>query len=205
MPRITSLIRAVMSGLLLMTFMGCASNAPSRFYVLSALTGTGGEPETAADKRQVTIGIRPVELPAYLDRQQIVTRVSANELHLAGFDEWAEPLEDNFTRVLMENLSILLSRDSFIILHGRGPEPADYQLQVEVIRFDGTLAGDVSLFARWTILGEDDKKTFITRKSAFKEAAGGPGYKALVAAQSRIVEALCREIAGAIKGLSGAR
>ncbi|MBW2204762.1 MAG: membrane integrity-associated transporter subunit PqiC, partial [Deltaproteobacteria bacterium] len=53
--------------------------------------------------------------------------------------------------------------------------------------------------------GEDDKKTFITRKSAFKEAAGGPGYKALVAAQSRIVEALCREIAGAIKGLSGAR
>ena len=205
MPRITSLIRAVASGLLFLTFMACASNAPSRFYVLSSLTGTGGEPETASDKRQVIIGIRPVELPAYLDRQQIVTRVSANELHLAGFDEWAEPLEDNFTRILMENLSILLPRDSFIILRARGPEPADYQLQVEVIRFDGTLAGDVSLFARWTILGEDDKKTFITRKPAFKEAAGGPGYKALVAAQSRIVEALCREIAGAIKGLSGAR
>jgi hypothetical protein len=205
MPRIASLMRVVAPGLLLMTFMACASNAPSSFYVLSSLTGTGEEPEMASDKRQITIGIRPVELPAYLDRQQIVTRVSANELHLAGFDEWAEPLEDNFTRVLMENLSILLSRDSFIILHGRGPEPADYQVQVEVIRFDGSLAGDSSLLARWTIFGQDDKKTFITRKSAFKEAAGGPGYKALVAAQSRIVEALCREIAGAIKGLSGAR
>ena len=205
MPRIASIIRAVAPGLLLMTFMACASNAPSRFYVLSSLTGTGGEPETASDKRQVTIGVRPVELPAYLDRQQIVTRVSANELHLAGFDEWAEPLGDNLTRVLMENLSILLPTDSFIILHTRGPEPADYQVQVEVIRFDGSLAGHASLLARWTILREDDKKIFLTRKSAFKEAAGGPGYKALVAAQSRTVEALSREIAGAIKGLSGGR
>jgi len=205
MPRIASLMRVVAPGLLLMTFMACASNAPSSFYVLSSLTGTGGTHETASEKRQVTIGIRPVELPAYLDRQQIVTRVSANELHLAGFDEWAEPLEDNFTRVLMENLSILLPTDSFIILHTRGPEPADYQVQVEVIRFDGRLGGDASLLARWTILGEDNKKLLLTRKSSFKEATGGPSYEALVAAQSRTVEALSREIAGTIKGLSEAR
>ena len=205
MPRIISLIRAVASGLLLMTFMACASNAPSRFYVLSSLTGTGGEPEMASDKRRVTIGVESVELPAYLDRQQIVTRVSANELHLAGFDEWAEPLGDNFTRVLMENLSILISPNSFIILAARGPEPTDYRVQVEVTRFDGRLGGDASLLARWTIFGKDDKKIFLTRKSSFKEATGGPDYKALVAAQNRTVEAFSREIAGAIKGLSGAR
>ena len=172
---------------------------------MSSLTGTGEAHETASDKRQITIGIIPVELPAYLDRQQIVTRVNANELHLAGFDEWAEPLNDSFTRVLMENLSVLLPTDSFIILNGRGPEPADYKVQVEVIRFDGSLAGDTSLLARWTIVGEDDKKIFLTGKSAFKETAGAPGYKALVAAQSRTVEALSREIAGAAKVLSGAR
>jgi len=205
MPRIISLIRTVAPGLLLMTFMACASNAPSRFYVLSSLTGTGGEPEMASDKRRVTIGVESVELPAYLDRQQIVTRVNANELHLAGFDEWAEPLGDNFTRVLMENLSILLSPDSFIILAARGPEPTDYRVQVEVTRFDGRLGGDVSLLTRWIIFGEDDKKIFLTRKSSFKEATGGPNYKALAAAQSRTVEALSREIAGAIKGLSGTR
>jgi len=45
----------------------------------------------------------------------------------------------------------------------------------------------------------------LTRKSNFKKATGGPGYEALVAAQSKTVEALSREIAGAIKGLSGAR
>lgn len=159
----------------------------------------------ASDKRQGTIGIGPVELPAYLDRQQVVTRVSANELHLAGFDEWAEPLGDNFTRVLMENLSILLSSGSFIILPIRGPEPIDYQVGVEVMRFDGSLGGDASLLVRWTIFGKDDKKLLLTRKSSFKEATGASGYEALVAAQSRTVEALSREIAGAIKGLSGGR
>lgn len=205
MSRIISLIRAVAPGLLLMTFMACASNAPSRFYVLSSLTGTGEETEMAGDERNLTIGIGPVELPAYLDRQQVVTRVSANELHLAGFDEWAEPLGDNFTRVLIENLSVLLSKDLFTIFPFRGPEPIDYHVEVEVSRFDGRLGGDASLMTRWSIFGEDDKKLLLTRKSSFKEATGASGYEALVAAQSRTVQALALEIAGAIKGLSGGR
>jgi uncharacterized lipoprotein YmbA len=205
MSRIISLIRAVALGLLLMTFMACASNAPSRFYVLSSLAGTGGGTEIAGDERNLTIEVGPVELPAYLDRQQVVTRVSANELHLAGFDEWAEPLGDNFTRVLIENLSVLLSKDLFTIFPFSGPEPIDYQVEVEVIRFDGRLGKDASLMTRWSIFGEDDKKLLLTRKSSFKEATGASGYEALVAAQSRTVEALSREIAGAIKGLSGGR
>lgn len=205
MARIISLIRAVTPGLLLMTFIACASNAPSRFYVLSSLAGTGGGTEIAGDERNLTIEVGPVELPAYLDRQQVVTRVSANELHLAGFDEWAEPLGDNFTRVLIENLSVLLSKDLFTIFPFRGPEPIDYQVEVEVSRFDGRLGGDASLMTRWSIFGEDDKKLLLTRKSSFKEATGEPGYEALVAAQSRTVEALALEIAGAIKGLSGGR
>ena len=205
MPRMFDLASCTVAPGLLVTFMACASNAPSRFYVLSSLTGTGGEPEMASDKRQLTIGIGPVELPAYLDRQQIVTRVSPNELHLAGFDEWAEPLKDNLTRVLVENLSVLLSKDLFTIFHFRDPEPIDYQVGVEVMRFDGSLAGDASLLVRWTIFGEEDKKLLLTRKSSFKEATGGPGYEALVAAQSKTVEALALEIAGAIKGLSGGR
>ncbi|MCJ7686088.1 MAG: PqiC family protein [Desulfobacteraceae bacterium] len=205
MSNIASKLTAGTLGLMLIMLVACASNAPSRFYVLSSLTGTGGEPETASEKRQVTIGIGPVELPAYLDRQQVVTRVSANELHLAGFDEWAEPLGDSFTRVLIENLSVLLSKDLFTIFPFRGSESIDYQVEVEVIRFDGRLGGDASLMTRWSIFGEDDKKLLLTRNSSFKEATAGPGYGALVAAQSRTVEALSREIAGAIKGLSGAR
>jgi uncharacterized lipoprotein YmbA len=191
--------------LLLMILTACAGSAPTRLYILNSIAGSAGETQPAADVPHVTIGIGPVEFPAYLDRQPIVTRVSANELHLAGFDQWAEPLKDNWTRVLIENLSILLATDSFILLPFRGPEPTDYRVVVEVIRFDGQLGKDVSLLVHWSIFGKNDKKICMTRRSSFKETTGASGYEALVAAQSRTVEALSHEIAGAIKGLSGGK
>ncbi len=193
---------AIAVALLLMALTACGSSAPTRFYILSPVDGAGQEAQGAAVEPRATIGIGPVAFPAYLDRQQIVTRVSDNELHLAGFDEWAEPLKDNFTRVLVENLSHLLPADSFTIFPFRGPEGVDWQVAVEVIRLDGALAGDASLLARWSIFKKQNKDLLLTKKSSFREPSGGPGYEALVAAQSRAVEALSRDIAGAIQVLS---
>jgi uncharacterized lipoprotein YmbA len=180
-------------------------NAPSRFYVLNSLTGPGERARTATVQPHVTIGIGPVEFPAYLDRQQIVTRVSENELHLAGFDEWAEPLKDNFTRVLVENLYALLLEEAFEVFPFRGSAEIDYQVEVEVIRLDGRLGGDASLTVRWTLFERHGRELLLTEKSSIHEPARGSDYAALVAAQSRAVEAFSREIAGAIKGLSQKR
>jgi uncharacterized lipoprotein YmbA len=56
----------------------------------------------------MSIGINPIVVPAYLDRPQIVTRIGANELEMAKFHCWAEPMEDSLGRVLAEDLSNLL-------------------------------------------------------------------------------------------------
>jgi len=71
---------------------GCASTEPSRFYILHSLSGSEAETQIAAAENGVAIGIGPIELPEYLDRPQIVTRLSKNELQLAEFDQWVEPL-----------------------------------------------------------------------------------------------------------------
>ena len=139
--------------------------------------------------------------PAYLDREQIVTRIDDNELHVAGFDEWAEPLKDNFTRVLAENLSQLLPADTFILFPFSGPEKIDWQVAVEVIRLDGALGGDVLLLARWTIYEKEGNTIFMTKESRFSQPASIPEYAAHAAAHSRLVEALSREMAGTIQGL----
>jgi uncharacterized lipoprotein YmbA len=188
--------------LLLMALTACASSAPTRFYILTPLDGAGQEAQGAASETRATIGIGPVAFPAYLDRQQIVTRVSDNELHLAGFDEWAEPLKDNFTRVLVENLERLLPADSFTVFPFSGPETVDWQVGVEVIRLDGALGGDVLLLARWTIYEKKDNEMLLTKASRFSQTAAGPEYGALAAAHSRVIEALSREMAGAIQALS---
>ena len=184
---------------LLMHLAGCASSAPTRFYVLSPLPGAKAESQTLKDEGCIAIGIGPVELPAYLDRPQIVTRVSENELNLAEFDKWAEPLKDNFSRVLVENLSTLLCADAISIFPWKGPTPIDYQVEVTVIRMDGNVGGNASLVARWAIFRENDRKMLLTRQSSFSRLLSSQGYKALVSAQSRAIADLSREIAEAIK------
>lgn len=184
---------------LLMHLAGCASSAPSRFYVLSSLPGPNAESQASKDKCCIAIGIGPVELPAYLDRPQIVTRISENELNLAEFDKWAEPLKDNFSRVLLENLSTLLCADAISIFPWKGPTPIDYQVEVTVIRMDGNVGGNASLVARWAIFRENDRKMLMTRQSSFSMVINSEGYKALVSAQSRAIAELSREIAEAIK------
>jgi len=150
---------------LLMHLAGCASSAPTRFYVLSPLASSTSDSQVPKDEGCIAIGIGPVELPAYLDRPQIVTRVSENELSLSEFNKWAEPLKDNLTRVLVENLSTLICADAISIFPWKGPTPIDYQVEVTVIRMDGSVGGNASLVARWAIFREKDRKMLMMRQS----------------------------------------
>jgi uncharacterized lipoprotein YmbA len=73
---------------------------------------------------------------------------------------------------------------------------------MDVTRFDGPLGGDVSLIARWAILEGKERKLVSVRKSTIIEPSGAQGYEAMVAADSRALEKLSREIAETIKTLS---
>ena len=202
MTRLGSYMTMTVLGLLLMLLGACGGSAPTRFYILNPLAGPGEGVQTAAVQPHVTVGVGPVEFPAYLDQRQIVTRVSENELRIAGFEEWAGTLKDNFTRVLVGNLYVLLRGDAVEVFPSRVPSDIDYQVEVEVIRLDGSLGGDATLSARWTLFKKQDREMLLTKKSSFHEPTGSPGYEALVAAQSRTVEALSREIAEAIRIIS---
>ena len=187
-----------MSLCLLLT-LGCASSKPSRYYILSSMQKVEKGEEVKASGQSLTIGVGPIEFPGYLDRSEIVTRTSNNEIEFTDFDSWAHSLHDNFGRVLIENLSILLPTEQILLLPRIKSIPLDYQIVMEVIRFDGALGGDVTLIVRWAVFGAKDKKLLLTRKSSMAEPTKAKGYQALVAAQSRAVEHLSREIAEAIK------
>ena len=194
-------------GVSLMVLGGCAGTQPTRFYVLSSLPRSDTT-QAESVKGGVAIGIRPVVLPKYLDRPQIVTRVGRNQLDIAEFDQWAEPLKNNFGNVIAENLSILVPTNRIAVFPWTKSTPIDYQLAVNVTRFEASAGGDSQLISRWSIMGKNGKKLILRRKSKFSEpiAVGGdPGgrqdFKATVSAMNRALESLSREIAEAIKGL----
>jgi hypothetical protein len=176
---------------------GCATSQPSKFYVLNALedhqkAGT----QACRDSRIIGIGITPVDMPKYLDRPQIMTRVNGNELNLSEFHLWAEPLKSSVSRILVHNLSALLCA-TVEIYPWAGSERLDYRVSATVIRLDGTPGGQAFLDAQWAIFDDHSKKLLVTKESRFNEPVGSNSYEALVSAYSRALASLSREIADA--------
>ena len=178
---------------------GCSTGPPARLYVLTSLSRAESVPP-ATGGRELSIGIGPVELPQYVNRPQIVTGQQSSELQSAASAQWAEPLQDGFTRVLAENLSLLLATDRVALFPWKTFAP-EYQVVVEVTHFLGQTGGEVSLVALWSILNKDGREALVSKKSSFREATGSSEYASLAAALSRTVAALSRDIATALLAL----
>ena len=177
---------------------------PSRFFALASLPRTGQTAQDAAVTNQLVLGIGPIKFPGYLDRQQFVTRISQNRFAVAENDRWAEPLEENFSRVLSQNLSILLQTDRIVGYPWERSQRPTYQIQVEVLRFEPNAEHVVELWARWSIV--DDKKETIDRKESFlTKSARDKSTEASVAALSETVVDLSRDIASAIRNVEGGK
>ena len=185
-------------GIVLLALAVCLSacagkTADPKFYVLSPL------PQSSQSLGDGTvIGVFPVFMPDYLDRPQIVTRVSENEIQLDEFNRWAEPLKESFYTVLVENLSTLLETKKIIKTAQSFTVPLAFQVGVDVVQFDGTLGGDVVLIARWGFFGQEEKALLSAKRSTFREPTGAATYEALVAANSRALAAFSREVAEAV-------
>ncbi|MGQ4806714.1 hypothetical protein NKDENANG_00049 [Candidatus Entotheonellaceae bacterium PAL068K] len=199
MSRLVSRLLPGTLGIMLMVLTGCVGNPPSRFYILAPLPPS----ETAElfARQSIAIGVGPVSLPSYLDRPQIVTHASRTKLDLAEFDQWAAPLQENFALVLAENLSVLLATDHVVVFPWQRSTPIDYQVIVDVTRFDGAVGGDMLLVARWSV-HQADGHELMMEKSRFGEPIAGQDYEAIVTAMSRTLESLSRDIAAAVRSVS---
>jgi uncharacterized lipoprotein YmbA len=183
---------------MLLALGACVQTPPTRFYVLSALP----EPAAAPQGRGVAVGIGPVTLPQYLNRPQIVTRISSNQLAFAEFDQWGGDLNDNVTRALASNLSNLLTTDRVSLYPWKNEAPIDHQVTIEVLSFEQDVNGSSVLTAYWSIVDPRNNRVKVMRRTSYRDTVVGGGearpYDAIVASMSRNLEALSRDIATGI-------
>jgi uncharacterized lipoprotein YmbA len=172
---------------------GCVgSSRPSRFYTLSPLDAVDGAapPLAAADapRAAATLAVGPVEIPDYLDRQQIVTRTGTNGLVLGDFDRWGGTLDREITRSLVATLEHRLAPRSIAVVPWRstrlGSAPAEYRAAVRISRFEGVLGRSVVLRGEWELTTRAGD-ALAARETTVTEAVAGDGYDALVAAMQR--------------------
>jgi uncharacterized lipoprotein YmbA len=181
---------------------GCLGgpSAQTNFYMLSPLSPSPAGTATAPAEGHIRIGLATVVVPEYLNRNAIVVNLDNTVYRLAEFNQWAEPVGNNLTRVLAENLTNLLRNELIdVLLTSDSSIPMDYRLEVDVLRLDGKLGGRADLAVQWALLGTEEDDLILLRRSEYQEPAADNTYKGLVLAKSRLVEKLSRDMAAAVK------
>lgn len=189
-----SLFYLFAASILCLIFTGCGTTRPSQFYILSSIEDASGSLSSTQNMKEKRIGLGPVSFPKYLDRSAIVVRQTDSKINVNDMHRWAEPLETNFTQVLTRNLQTLLNNYHIITFPWRNTQNIDYQIVIDVHRFDADINNNVMLSAQWTVRRKTDNHNLHIEKSVITEKAENGTYDALVKKQSEVLKIFSLEL-----------
>lgn len=175
----------------------CSTTPLTHFYTLDDRGPVGGTLHSS-----LVLALGPIELPQYLDRPQIVTRVKENRLKVDEFNRWGGSLEEEIARVLAQRIGRSLGTRHIYSYPSRVVADSDYRLALEIRRFDGTLGGEVRLEVAWSLIADYSGEIVQTNQASYrsKMAAAG-GYEAYVAALGNTLTQLGQDLSALLAGL----
>jgi len=176
--------------------LGCSSTPPPKFYTLD---DTAAAVPAAGNNPGLRIGA--FAFPDYLRRPQIVTRTGTGNIDVAEFDRWAGSLENDFLRLLGARLGAGLATARVSVYPAELGFDPDFVVTGEIAKFDGDLAGTLTLDVNWFVMGPDSEHAVSAKHSAIVETVGGKDYAALVDAHTRAIDRLSAEIEAEIRRL----
>ena len=182
---------------------GCGLLQPqvdhTRFYVLSAPAAARPVAAKEASKGW-NVGLRTLDLPAYLRNKAMVARTGGNEVQFADLAWWAETLDQGIARVLAETLDAAPNVGQ-VTLNSHGAEGLDYEVTIQVLACEGirseTNRGSVRFSLAWE-LRPVGKASGVTKHGGFDAppaAWNGSDFGQLAALLSDAIAAAGRRLA----------
>jgi uncharacterized lipoprotein YmbA len=156
-------------------------------------------PATRLDALGVAVGLGPVTIPGYLDRNEMVSREAANQLRIDPRHSWGAPLDQEVQRVLGENLSRLLASDRVIVWPWSRHREIAVRIPVQVLQFEPVAGKGVVLVARWEMLSPDAARVLLTQQSEIVEPIAEAGPAPYAAGMSRALAVLAGQIAESVR------
>lgn len=150
--------------LLCLSLLACSKSGTTRYYLLEGKSNNQAGEDVELDSRTI-IGLGPVNFPDYLKRSQIIIRDNSTEISMLDSHRWAEPLEENFLRVLVQNLIALNPSARVIGYPSRHWSEVSQQVIIDVHRFDSDTGGETVLETQLSLIRNDEPPNTITRYS----------------------------------------
>lgn len=176
----------------------CASSAPVRYH--SLLDAAADTPASAP--AAFLIDVRPVAIPAQVDRPQLVVRDGGGLLPLEQ-ERWIAPLADEARAALSADLSRALSATD---VAGQ-PRPAGakvLEIKVDLRRFESAPGAYAAVDAVWSVSAAEAGRQPLVCDSRAREDVG-PGYDELVQGHRRALAAIAGRIASAARAYAADR
>lgn len=186
------LLGLILAATLLSACVG--QSPPSRFYALQPLITQPLGRLAETDR----LGVGPIRMADYLDRQQVVRRSADGQLDISEFHRWGGNLEQNIMDVLALNLSKALALDTVVTYPWKRSLEIHYQLALDVRYFDMDSAGKVTLAAQWRLLDDKTGKLLHLRNEQIEVQAEGTDYAQQTQAQSQALAQLAQHVAEAL-------
>lgn len=173
----------------------CATReALPQFYVLTPPAPSAGS------TRGVRIFIRAVNVPGYLNTTRLATRRGPAQIEYAPTTRWAETLSEGIKRALSASLTQQRGIGAVSATPSGIPPPRDYDLKIDVERFEGDDAGRAEAVLRWTLYRPESGDPVMSHVSRQVRTGWKYGdYAAMATLLSDDVAAAGREIGSALK------
>lgn len=181
-PRRTAIL------LLVAILAGCRSSPPKRFYVLDPIPA----PERSSAATGKVVQVAAVNIPASLDRQEMVREGANGSLQISDINRWGAPLADMTQNVLTRDLAARLPAGAVLPPRTNAP-PGTFEITVDLLQFGRDATGNVVLDGGWALyhLGSD---TPVMNRQVKLSEGGSTDYASQVQAMSRLLGRMADDI-----------
>jgi uncharacterized lipoprotein YmbA len=177
---------------ILMLVASCGRSTPVKYYKLDS-------PNViyASDAEEsLVLGLGPLRIPEYLERNRIVVRGENSEMLVDDFSRWAEPLDDAIYRVLAANVDSHLDGVMAVSFPYNSMIDHDYQLLGRIDMFESDKVGNTVLLVHWGIIDIDGNPVVTPRRVRYQaQATDASNYGSIATAMRIVLEQFSLDIA----------
>lgn len=175
--------------LLILQGSGCGRSPRTTYYTLLSPPAVAATDFLPA----YVVAVGPVTVPDLFDRPNLVVRSGAHIRDILETHRWAEPLPDGIAGAFAQDLADLLRPARIMVMTGNSGA-ADHRVKLHVQQWEAIPGEGVTIDVIWTLAGNGNRREKTGRRVVMVPC-DGPGYEPLVAAASRALAVVAKDVA----------